>query len=70
MFENRLLRKIFWPNRYKVTEDWRRLHNEELCGLYCSSYSYIIRVIKSRTVRWVGHVKRIEGTGKMYAGFW
>jgi hypothetical protein len=68
MFENRILRKIFWPTRDKVTEDWRRLHKEELCGLYSSSN--IIRVIKSRILRWIGHVERIEGTGKVYKGFW
>jgi hypothetical protein len=67
MLENRMLRKIFWPKKDKVTGDWRRLHNEELCGLYSSSY--ITGVIKSRALRWVGHVERIEGIGKVYKGF-
>jgi len=60
--KNRMLRKILWPKRDKVTGDWRRLHNEELCGL-CSS-SNVIRVVKSRTLRWIGHVERIEGSGE------
>jgi hypothetical protein len=46
MFENRVLRKIFGPKRDEVTRKWRKLHNEELNGLYCSSN--IVRVIKSR----------------------
>ena len=54
MFENKVLRKIFGPQRDEVTEEWRRLHNEELCDLYSSSN--IIRVVKSRRMRWVGHV--------------
>jgi hypothetical protein len=45
-FENRLLRKVFWPKEDEVTEEWRRLHNEELYALYFSPN--IIRVIKSR----------------------
>jgi hypothetical protein len=54
VFENRVLRKIFGPQRDEVTEEWRRQHNEELCDLYSSSN--IIRVVKSRRMRWVGHV--------------
>jgi len=46
VFENRVLRRIFGPKRDEVTEEWRRLHNEELCDLYCSPY--IVRVIKSK----------------------
>jgi len=46
MFENRVLRRIFGPNRDEVTEEWRKLHNEELNDLYCSPK--IIRVMKSR----------------------
>jgi len=46
VFETAVLRKIFGPTRDKVTQDWRRVHNEELHGLYCSPNS--IRVVKSR----------------------
>ena len=54
VFENRVLRKIFGPKRDEVTEDWRKLHNEELNDLYSSPN--IVRVIKSRRMRWAGHV--------------
>ena len=54
MFENRVLRRIFGPKRYEITGAWRKLHNEELNDLYCSSN--IVQVIKSRRMRWVGHV--------------
>jgi hypothetical protein len=56
VFENRVLRKIFGPKRGDVTGGWRKLHNEELHDLYSSSS--IIR-IKSRRVRWAGHVVRM-----------
>jgi hypothetical protein len=56
-FENRVLWRIFGPKRDKVTGKWRKLHNEELCDLYSSPS--IIRIIKSRKMRWVGHVARI-----------
>jgi hypothetical protein len=52
--ENRVLRRIFGPKRYEVTEEWRTLHNEELNDLYCSPN--IVRVIKLRKMRWAGHV--------------
>jgi len=57
MFENMVLRRIFGPRRDDVTGEWRRLHNEELNDLYSSPN--IVRVIKSRKMRWAGHVARI-----------
>jgi len=54
VFENRVLRKIFGPRRDEVTGEWRRLHNAELNDLY--SLPNIVRVIKSRRMRWAGHV--------------
>jgi hypothetical protein len=54
VFENRVLRRIFVPKRDEVTGEWRKLTNEEFNDLYCSPD--IIRVIKSRRIRWVGHV--------------
>jgi hypothetical protein len=54
VFENRVLRRIFGPKRDEVTGEWRKLHNEELHNLYSSPN--IIRQIKSRRMRWVGHV--------------
>jgi hypothetical protein len=57
VFENRVLRRTFGPKRDEVTGEWRRLHNEELYALYSSPN--IIRVIKSRTLRWAGHVARM-----------
>ena len=57
VFENMVLRKIFGPRRDKVTGEWRRLHNEELNDLYSSPN--IVRVIKSRRMRWAGHVARM-----------
>jgi hypothetical protein len=58
VFENRVLRRIFGPKRDEVTGEWRKLHNEELNDLY--SLPKIVRVVKSRRMRWVGHVARIE----------
>ena len=57
VFENMLLRRIFGPKREEVTGEWRRLHNEELNGLYSSPN--IVRVTKSRRMRWAGHVARM-----------
>jgi hypothetical protein len=54
MFENRVLRRIFRPKRDEVTGGWRKLHNEGLHNLYTSPN--ISRMIKSRRMRWVGHV--------------
>jgi len=55
--ENMVLRRIFGPRRDEVTGDWRRLHNEELNYLYSSPN--IVQVIKSRRMRWAGHVARM-----------
>jgi hypothetical protein len=57
VFENMVLRRIFGPRREEVTGEWRRMHNEELNDLYSSSN--IVRVIKSRRMRWAGHVARM-----------
>ena len=56
VFENRVLRRVFGPKRDEVTGEWRKLHNEE--------FSDIVRVVKSRRIRWAGHVARMgEGRG-------
>jgi hypothetical protein len=57
VFENRVLRRIFGPKRDEATGEWRRLHNDELNDLYSSPN--IIRVIKSRRMRWAGRVARM-----------
>jgi len=67
VFENRVLRRIFEPKRDEFTEGWRKLHNEELNDLYSSPN--MVRVMKSRKMRWAGHVTRMEG-GEAYTGFW
>ena len=58
VFENRVLRRVFGPKRDKITGEWRKLHNEELSELY--SLPDIARVVKSRRMRWVGHVAPME----------
>jgi len=55
--ENGVLRRIFEPRRDEVTEEWRKLHNKELNNLYSSPN--IVRVMKSRGIRWAGHVARM-----------
>jgi hypothetical protein len=57
VFENRVLRRVFGLNRDEVTEEWRKVHNEELNGLY--SLPNIVRAINSIRMRWAGHVARI-----------
>jgi hypothetical protein len=64
VFENRVLRRIFGPNRDEVTGGWRKLHNEELHGLYSSPS--IVRVIKARRMRWAGHVARMGEVRGVY----
>jgi hypothetical protein len=54
VFENRVLRRIFGPKRDDATGEWRKLRNEELHNLYSSPN--ILRMIKSRSMRWTGHV--------------
>jgi hypothetical protein len=66
VFENRMLRKIFGPKR-KKDGSWRKLHNDELHSLYSSPN--IVRVIKSRRVRWAGHGARM-GRGEVFTRFW
>jgi hypothetical protein len=56
-FENMLLRKIFGPKRDEVRGGWRKLHNEELHNLYSSPST--VGIIKSRRMRWAGHVSRM-----------
>jgi hypothetical protein len=64
VFENRGLRRIFLPKRDDVTGEWRKLHNEELHNLYSSLD--ITRQIKSRRMRWVGHVTCMGEEWKVY----
>jgi hypothetical protein len=64
VFENRVLRRIFGPNRDEVTGEWRKMHNEELHNLYSSPD--IIRQVKSRQMRWTGHVARMGEERKVY----
>ena len=64
VFEKRVLRRIFGPKRDEVTGEWRKLHNEELNDLYSSPN--IFRVIKSRIMRWTGHVARMGETRGVY----
>jgi hypothetical protein len=62
MFENKVLRRIFGPKRAEVAGGWIQLHIEELRDLYSSPS--IIRIIKSRRMRWAGHVSRMGGKEK------
>jgi hypothetical protein len=67
VFENRMLRRIFGSKRAKVMGDWRELHNQEPHNLYSSPS--IIRVIKSRRMRWAGHVAQMGRRG-MHIEYW
>ena len=67
--ENRVLRKVFGPKRDEVTGKWRKLHNEELNDLY--SLPNIVRMVKSRRMRWAGHVARmgdVRGVHRVLVG--
>jgi hypothetical protein len=64
VFENRVLRRIFGPKRDGVTGGWRKLYNEELHNLYSSPS--IIRIIKSRRMRWAGHLARMGEKRNVY----
>jgi hypothetical protein len=64
VFEKRVLRKIFGPNKDEVTEGWRKLHNEE--RYYLHSSPSISRILKSRRMKWAGHVARKGGKGNTY----
>jgi hypothetical protein len=64
VFENRVLRRIFGLKRDEVIGGWRKLHNEELNNLYCSPS--MIRIIKSRRMRWAGHVERMGKKRNVY----
>jgi hypothetical protein len=67
--ENRVLRRIFGAKRVGVTGGWRKMHDEELHDLYC--LPSIIRIIKSRRMRWEEHVARMRGGGSgMCIGYW
>jgi hypothetical protein len=57
VLENRVLRRVFGPKRDEVTGEWRKMHNEELNDLY--SLPNIVRVVKSRRMRWAGHMARM-----------
>ena len=67
MFENMVLSRIFGPRRDKVTGEWRKLHNEKPNDLYASPN--IIRAIKSKKMRWAGHVARMGEMSGVYRVF-
>ena len=68
VFENRVLRRMFGLKRNEITGEWRKLHDEELNDLYCSPS--IVWVIKSRRIRWAGHVASMGERRGVYTGFW
>jgi hypothetical protein len=68
VFEIRVLRRIFGPKRDGVTVEWRKLHNEELRDLYSSSS--VIRIFKSRRMRWACHVARMGENRNAYRYWW
>ena len=64
VFENNVLRKIFGAKRDAITGEWRKLHNAELRALYSSPNT--LRNLKSRRLRWAGHVARMEQSRNAY----
>ena len=62
-----MLRRIFEPKRDGLTREWRKLHRKELNDLYCSPYT--LRVIKSKIMRWAGHVARMRGEKRRMQAF-
>jgi len=68
VFENRVLRRIFGPKRAEVTGEWRKIRNVGLSYMYSSLN--IVRVIKSRKIRWVGHVARVGQRRGVYRVWW
>jgi hypothetical protein len=64
VFENRVLRRIFGLKTDEMKGYWRKLHNEQLCNLYSSPN--IIRMIKSRRMRWAGHVAQMRDKRNSY----
>jgi hypothetical protein len=68
VFENRVLRRIFGLRREEVTGEWRKLHNEELRDLYSSPS--LIRIIKSRRMRWADNVARMGRRGTLIDFWW
>jgi hypothetical protein len=68
VFESRVLRRIFGRKMDQVTGEWRKLHNEELRDLYFSPS--IIRTVKSRRMRWAGHVARMGRRGTRIDYWW
>jgi hypothetical protein len=68
VFENKVLRRIFGSKLDEVTGGWRKLHKEELHHLYSSPS--IIRIMKSRKMRWSGYIARMGGGEEMHMGYW
>ena len=68
VFENRALRRIFGPRGEEVTAAWRKWHNEELNDMYCSPN--IVQVIKTRKMRWVGHIAHMGERRGLYRVWW
>jgi hypothetical protein len=66
VFENRVLRRVFGPKRDEVRGEWRKLHNEKLNDMY--SLPNIVRVVKSRRMRWAGHLARMGGEERCAQG--
>ena len=69
VFEKRALRRVFGPKRDEVTGEWRKLHNAELSDLYSSPN--IVRMVKSRRMRWAGHVAlvgEVRGVHRVLVG--